>query len=361
MSAKRFCYVVIDKMLRPRIAQSQATLFKYLQESPESDVRTFYTQEEAEKVVDAHMKLYSLVSAPKLEKGAGVDFSFPTQMEPDLEHDDFSEDLSSQNHFSSPQQPSYSAQKSRNYSNPDQYQQRQENYVNQKVSFEEGVRKEEPVSAPPTSSYGQSDEKKDFQWNAYYFFREDEQALERVKNSINPEKIYHLFFDGSVAEKLESEDSGMNKPGKNGTAGGAGYAIYDENNKRVYTNSVYAGLITPSAAEYYGLIFGMKSCQNLGIKKIYVHGNSTVVINQVTKKYEIKAQYLFRFYYEVANLMQDFEEVKFEIIQKEQNVEADTLSKLGVALYRPKKAENTSTYSNTNSNYTKRTDYKGSN
>ena len=109
----------------------------------------------------------------------------------------------------------------------------------------------------------------------------------------------------------------MNKPGKTGSAGGAGYAIYDENNKRVYTNSMYAGLITPSAAEYYGLIFGLKSCLNLGIKNIYVHGNSTVVINQVTKKFEIKAQYLFRFYYEVANLMQNFEQTKFEVIQKE--------------------------------------------
>ena len=194
MSAKRFCYVVIDKMLRPRIAHSQVTLFKYLQESPESDVRTFYTQEEAEKVVDAHMKLYSLVSTPKLEKGAGVDFSFPTQMEPDLGRDDFSDDLNTQNNYSSPQQPVHSGQKSGNYSNPGQYQQRQGNYVNQKVSFEEGVRKEEPLSVPPTSSFEQSDEKKDFQWNAYYFFREDEQALERAKDSINPEKNISLVL-----------------------------------------------------------------------------------------------------------------------------------------------------------------------
>ncbi len=95
--------------------------------------------------------------------------------------------------------------------------------------------------------------------------------------------------------------------------------------------SKFIGEATNNEAEYQSVIFGLKKVKQLIGKekakkeKIEIRMDSELVINQLNGKYKIKEKDLIPFFIEIWNLKQNFKEVKFSHISREENKEADKL------------------------------------
>ena len=79
-------------------------------------------------------------------------------------------------------------------------------------------------------------------------------------------------------------------------------------------------------AEYLSLILGLKLAIKNKINILNVKGDSQLIINQVTGKYQVKAENLVPLYSEVIELCKHFYTIEFKHIKRELNKEADKLA-----------------------------------
>lgn len=119
--------------------------------------------------------------------------------------------------------------------------------------------------------------------------------------------MIHLYFDGGT--------TGSN-PGPMIT----GYVLKDESGIIDCVRDDYAETSTNNEAEYCGLISGLLRCFDLGFKKVTVIGDSQLVINQVTKKWKVKAHNMLPLFGEVQLILRYFDEVRFEWVKRDQNL-----------------------------------------
>jgi ribonuclease HI len=77
------------------------------------------------------------------------------------------------------------------------------------------------------------------------------------------------------------------------------------------------------------LIHGLSIVVSLGIERLIAYGDSKVVINQVSKSYNIKKDSMNAYCAEVCKLEAHFEDLEFDHVCRDNNVAADVLSKLG--------------------------------
>lgn len=95
--------------------------------------------------------------------------------------------------------------------------------------------------------------------------------------------------------------------------------------------SRYIGNTTNNEAEYQAAIFALKKIKQLvGGEKaektvVEIKSDSELLVNQVNAKYKIKEKNLIPFFIEIWNLRQDFAEVEFTHIPREENARADSL------------------------------------
>jgi len=93
----------------------------------------------------------------------------------------------------------------------------------------------------------------------------------------------------------------------------------------------YLGETTNNVAEYKAVIFAMKKAKALlGGEKargadLEINTDSELLYNQVSGDYKIKEPTLQPLFVEIWNLKQDFKEVKFKLVPREKNREADKL------------------------------------
>jgi len=89
--------------------------------------------------------------------------------------------------------------------------------------------------------------------------------------------------------------------------------------------------LTNNEAEYQAVIFGLKKFKSFFGKKIAeisdveIRSDSELLVNQMNGKYKIEDEKMQRFFIEIWNLKIDFKSVKFKIIPREKNKEADRL------------------------------------
>jgi len=127
-------------------------------------------------------------------------------------------------------------------------------------------------------------------------------------------KIHHtLRFDGGAA------------PTNPGPCAGA-YAIFDEKGKVIAEGGVFFDHCTNNFGEYNGLIYGLKKCLELGIKDIYVEGDSLLVISQISGKWKVKNEALAILNSEIKDLLKEFDNVSVKHILRGLNSYADKLS-----------------------------------
>jgi len=95
--------------------------------------------------------------------------------------------------------------------------------------------------------------------------------------------------------------------------------------------SQYLGKATNNEAEYQAVIFALKKAKQLFGKKesqnleIEIKSDSALLVNQLNGQYKIKEKNLQPLFLEIWNLKQDFGEVKFIQIPREENQRADYL------------------------------------
>ncbi|MCL5004340.1 MAG: ribonuclease HI family protein [Patescibacteria group bacterium] len=117
--------------------------------------------------------------------------------------------------------------------------------------------------------------------------------------------------------------------GSRGNPGPSAIGVYIPQLKKEY--SKFLGQATNNEAEYQAAIFALKKIKHLigGEKaekaEIEIKMDSELVVNQLNGKYKIKEKSLTPFFIEIWNLKQDFGNVKFFYIPREENKEADRM------------------------------------
>lgn len=139
------------------------------------------------------------------------------------------------------------------------------------------------------------------------------------------EKIAKIFPE--IEYKLQFDGCSKANPG----IAGAGAVIY-KFNKEISAKIQFVGNNeTNNVAEYTGLIIGLKEAIKLGIKEIYVEGDSMLVIKQMKGEYKVKSTNLIDLYNEAKFLEKDFEYISYSHIYRENNQRADELSNLAIS------------------------------
>ena len=133
-------------------------------------------------------------------------------------------------------------------------------------------------------------------------------------------KPIEIYFDGCC------------QPVNPGGHGGAGYMI--STGKETIKNSIYLGcgeLMNCNVAEYRALILSLHDTLAFGLQdeQIVASGDSQLVIMQMKGEWRAKGGIYYPHYIEARNLAKKFKNLTFSWIPREENYEADYLSKIG--------------------------------
>jgi len=131
---------------------------------------------------------------------------------------------------------------------------------------------------------------------------------------IREEEYYTMYTDGSA----------VTNPG----AAGIGYVIKNMKNTNIYSNSLKIKDGINTCAEYAALISGLKSAINLGIKRIQVFSDSSLIVSQVDGQWMVDENSLILYCNESQHLLEKLQLVTIEWIQRDYNKEADYLARL---------------------------------
>ena len=122
--------------------------------------------------------------------------------------------------------------------------------------------------------------------------------------------------------------------GSRGNPGKAavGVVFCNEKGQTIKEYSEYLGdNLTNNEAEYSAVIFALKKFKLLFSKElakkseIEVRSDSELIVKQLNAEYKIKDEKIQKLFLEVWNLKFDFGKIKFKLIKREKNKEADRL------------------------------------
>ena len=78
-------------------------------------------------------------------------------------------------------------------------------------------------------------------------------------------------------------------------------------------------LCSNNVAEYQALILGLQMATGMGIKDLYVYGDSQLIINQHLEEFEVKKDDLILYHKNVEGLLDKLENVKLEHVLRNAN------------------------------------------
>ncbi|XP_074315712.1 uncharacterized protein LOC141651920 [Silene latifolia] len=90
--------------------------------------------------------------------------------------------------------------------------------------------------------------------------------------------------------------------------------------------------VANTTAEYEACLLCLRSALDLGVKKLLVHGDSSLVINQVDGSWKIKSQSLAAYQTRIEELEKYFEDIRYVHLPREENKFAYALSKLAALI-----------------------------
>jgi ribonuclease HI len=88
-------------------------------------------------------------------------------------------------------------------------------------------------------------------------------------------------------------------------------------------------MVSNNEAEYESLLHGLHLAASLGIKRLLVHDDIAVVINQVNKSWDRNKENMDAYCLQVRKLKNKFYGLEIHHIIRDNNVVVDVLSKLG--------------------------------
>lgn len=127
-------------------------------------------------------------------------------------------------------------------------------------------------------------------------------------------KDYFLYTDGGS----------RGNPGPSA----AGIVLLDPTRKVIRKGGKYLGKGTNNLAEYQALILGLKVALELGVKNLICFLDSELLVKQLSGLYKIKSPNLVKSFAEVKKMEGQFDHIKYEHVNREENSEADTMVNL---------------------------------
>ena len=85
---------------------------------------------------------------------------------------------------------------------------------------------------------------------------------------------------------------------------------------------------TNNKAEYEAVLTSLRITKALGIKNLKLRTNSKLVIRQITNEYEVKEERMNKYLKLTTQLIDEFDDVKFEQIPRENNAATDKVARL---------------------------------
>ena len=95
---------------------------------------------------------------------------------------------------------------------------------------------------------------------------------------------------------------------------------------------IYIPHATNNEAEYKAIILGMEKALELNIQDIEIEGDSNLVVNQVLGNWKVKEPKIVPLVSQARNLYYKFKTKKIRHIPREENKDADALSKEAIKI-----------------------------
>jgi ribonuclease HI len=106
--------------------------------------------------------------------------------------------------------------------------------------------------------------------------------------------------------------------------------ITDEDGEVVAEVAEGIGVATNNVAEYTAAIRGLERARELGATRVLLRSDSRLLIEQLAGRWKVKNATLQVLHHEARSLIEGFEDVRFEHVRRERNVQADALANRGV-------------------------------
>ena len=106
--------------------------------------------------------------------------------------------------------------------------------------------------------------------------------------------------------------------------------ITDEDGKVLAEVAEGIGVATNNVAEYTAAIRGLERARELAGARVLLRSDSRLLIEQLAGRWKVKNPTLQLLHHEARSLIKGFEEVRFEHVRRERNVQADALANRGV-------------------------------
>ncbi len=127
---------------------------------------------------------------------------------------------------------------------------------------------------------------------------------------------------------------GLAMPSNPGT-GTYGFVIYDGTRKLADGSGLAGYEVTSNYAEYTALTEALKKLKELGIEgDVLIRSDSTLLVGQMSEGWKVKGGMYVDKLKEAKDLMKEFGSIRFEWIPREQNTEADLLTRIAYERHR---------------------------
>ena len=138
---------------------------------------------------------------------------------------------------------------------------------------------------------------------------------------------FTLRFDGGANAAKGARGAGTNSK----VPVGAGAVLFRggvEQRHKVYERAIFLPEATVNDGEYTGAIAGLEACAKLGVKKVLVQGDSSLVLDQLSGRATVREPHLATHYTAAAQLLRAFPPggVVFDKIRRDDNRCADKLT-----------------------------------
>lgn len=106
-----------------------------------------------------------------------------------------------------------------------------------------------------------------------------------------------------------------------------GATIKDERGRLIASISQRIGKTTNNQAEYRAVIVALERALKLGARQVQIYSDSQLIVRQINGQYRVKKPSLKSVYQQVKQLTSQLNDFTIEHIPREQNSEADKLTK----------------------------------
>ena len=97
--------------------------------------------------------------------------------------------------------------------------------------------------------------------------------------------------------------------------------------------------VTNNAAEYEACIVGLETALAIAIKKLRIYGDSSLIINQISKKWKVRSESLAPYQAYLETLTDQLEKVDYTYLPCEENQFANALARLASMVRIPRGVE----------------------